>query len=182
MESTSPYSPPETDLLTGQEEFAPVRILSYKGRIGRMRYIAYTLGVSLLAYLVMMLVVRAVVTAMATSASGAPEFAGGVAIVIMAVGFLAILTINVLLTIQRSHDFNTTGWLSLVLLLPLVPFIFWFIPGTEGGNRFGPPPAPSKGAGLVVIILLVLVVGGILAAIAIPAYQEYMARAAAAGM
>jgi Tfp pilus assembly major pilin PilA len=51
-----------------------------------------------------------------------------------------MIFISVLLTIQRSHDFNVTGWLSLILLFAI---------------------------------------RGILAAIAIPAYQEYMARAAA---
>jgi uncharacterized membrane protein YhaH (DUF805 family) len=175
MESTSPYSPPETDLLTGQEEFAPIKILSTKGRIGRMRYIAYTIGLSLLVYLVMM----AVVTATATAASGSPDLAGTAVLAIMAVGFGAMLVISFLLTIQRSHDFNTSGWLSLVLLLPLVPLIFWFIPGTEGANRFGPPPPPNKGAGVVVVVIILFVVVSILAAIAIPAYQEYVARAAA---
>jgi hypothetical protein len=91
-----------------------------------------------------------------------------------------MLFINVLLTIQRSHDFNVSGWLSLILLIPLVPLIFWIIPGTEGTNRFGPQPPPNKGAGVIVIVLLLLfAILGILAAIAIPAYQEYVARAAA---
>ena len=179
MESASPYTPPQTDLLTGQEAFGTIRILSSKGRIGRLRYIAYTIGVSLLVYLATM----AVVALVAMAGAGSPDIIGGVVILVMALGYGAMLLINVLLTIQRSHDFNTTGWLSLVLLLPLVPLIFWFIPGTDGVNRFGPPPPPNKGAGVVVVVVLLLVVViSILAAIAIPAYQEYMARAAAAGM
>ena len=179
MESASPYSPPQTDLLTNQEEFGPIKILTAKGRIGRLRYIAYTIGVSLFVYLVTM----AVVAMVAVGAESSPEQVGGAVLVVMVLGYGAMLLINVLLTIQRSHDFNTTGWLSLVLLLPLVPLIFWFIPGSEGANRFGPPPPPNKGAAVaVVVILLVLVVGAILAAIAIPAYQEYVARATAAGM
>ncbi len=177
MESASPYSPPQTDLLTGQETFAEIKILSSSGRIGRLRYIAYTIGISLLVYLGMMALVA--VTAMALNAR--PDLMGGAMLVIMALGYGAMLMINILLTIQRCHDFNTSGWLSLVLLLPLVPLMFWFIPGSDGENRFGPQPPPNKGSGLVVVavLLLVVVVVGILAAIAIPAYQDYVARAAA---
>ncbi|MEJ2612000.1 MAG: DUF805 domain-containing protein, partial [Candidatus Thiodiazotropha sp.] len=85
-----------------------------------------------------------------------------------------VFATNVLLTIQRCHDFNTNGWLSLVIVIPILPLIFWFIPGTKGNNRFGPPPPPNRGVLLKIVLLLILLfVIGILAAIAIPAYQSY---------
>ena len=176
METASPYTPPQTELLNDLDEgYGEIKILRAQGRIGRLRYIAYSIGISILIYLAMMAVMMGL---------GAVGLSGGgfgitaVGLVIIAYG--AMLVINVLLTIQRCHDFNTSGWLSLLLLLPLVPLIFWFIPGTKGSNQYGLQPPPNKGAGVaVVVILLVLVVMGILAAIAIPAYQEYMARAAA---
>jgi uncharacterized membrane protein YhaH (DUF805 family) len=175
MESASPYSPPQTDLISDQEEFAPVKILSAKGRIGRIRYIAYTIGISMLVYLAIM----AMSAAAALVSGGSQEVAGVAILIVVVLGYGAMLVVNVLLTIQRCHDFNTSGWLSLVLLLPLIPLIFWFIPGSDGANRFGPPPPPNKGGWVAVVVILVLVgVIGMLAAIAIPAYQEYAAKAA----
>jgi uncharacterized membrane protein YhaH (DUF805 family) len=174
MESTSPYSPPQTELVGDQEEYGQIKIFTSKGRIGRLRYIAYTIGVSLLWYLAIIMLLGLV------SMTLTEQQAGPFLIAISYLGVGGMLLINVLLTIQRSHDFNVTGLLSMVLLIPLVPIIFWIIPGTQGANRFGPPPPPNNGVGVVVIVLLLLIfILGILAAIAIPAYEEYMAQAAA---
>ena len=58
--------------------------------------------------------------------------------------------------------------------------MFWFIPGTSGSNRFGAPPPPnSTGVILLALILPIIFVIGIVAAIAIPAYQDYATRARA---
>ncbi len=177
MEAASPYNPPQTELLGDQEAFGSIKIMSAKGRIGRLRYIAYTLGITFAVYLVM-----AALSGVA-GMSLSQELAGLFLVGIFVLGYGVMLFVNVLLTIQRCHDFNVTGWLSLILLIPLVPLIFWIIPGTEGVNRFGPQPPPNKGAAVTIVIILLLVaVIGVLAAIAIPAYQEYVARAAAAGM
>jgi uncharacterized membrane protein YhaH (DUF805 family) len=177
METTSPYETPKAEILNEQDEYGPIKILSAKGRIGRLRYIAYTIGITLLFYTVMMAfvgLIAATTSENSLSAMMAP---------IMVVGFGAMFFINILLTIQRCHDFNVTGWLSLILLVPFAPLIFWFLPGTEGANKFGPPPPPNKGVALILVIVFVLVVVlGILAAIAIPAYQDYLTRAAGAGM
>ena len=88
--------------------------------------------------------------------------------------------------LERHQIYLKMGFLLvlvLLLLIPLVPLIFWFIPGTKGSNDFGPPPPPNRGSGIVVALLLVLVIViGILAAIAIPAYQDYVERAKQAQM
>lgn len=178
METTSPYNPPQTELLGDQEEaYGTIKVLSASGRIGRLRYITYTIGIPFLVLLVMGLLMAVAGMALAE------EQIGILTIVVFGLGYLAMFVINIMLTIQRCHDFDVTGWLSLILLIPLAPLVFWFIPGTEGANRFGPQPPPNKGVLLIVIVLLLLlIVVSIMAAIAIPAYQEYMARAAAAGM
>jgi uncharacterized membrane protein YhaH (DUF805 family) len=175
METTSPYTPPQTELVGDQEQYGEVRIFSASGRIGRLRYIAYSMGITMLVYLVM-----GAIFAVA-SMSMEREQAAIVLSLVTLLGMLVALVITVLLTVQRCHDFDTTGWLSLTLILPLVPLIFWFIPGTQGGNRFGPRPPPNKGAAIIIVaILILIVIISILAAIAIPAYQAYVEQAAAA--
>jgi type IV pilus assembly protein PilA len=93
-------------------------------------------------------------------------------------GYVVVFIVLVMMTIQRSHDFNTSGWLSLLMFVPPVNLIFWFIPGSPGENRFGKRPPPNS-VGVVVLacIMPFVFVVGILAAIAIPAYQDYTIRA-----
>lgn len=80
-------------------------------------------------------------------------------------------------TIQRAHDLNTSGWLSLILLIPLAGFVFFIVPGSRGENRYGPrPPPSSNGVILLACTLPLLIVAGVLGAIAIPAYQDYVTR------
>jgi len=56
--------------------------------------------------------------------------------------------------------------------------LFWLIPGTDGPNRFGAPPPPNTTGTIVLALILPLVfVVGIVAAVAIPAYQTYAQRA-----
>ena len=96
---------------------------------------------------------------------------------IMLLGVI-MLIVGVLLTIQRCHDFDVSGWLSLLLIVPIAPLVFWIIPGTKGPNRFGNPTPPnSTGVVVLALILPILFFVGIIAAIAIPAYQDYVQRA-----
>lgn len=48
------------------------------------------------------------------------------------------------LSIKRFHDVDTTGWISIILIIPLVNFftfiILGFIKGTDGDNQYGPDP------------------------------------------
>ncbi|MNG26661.1 putative major pilin subunit [compost metagenome] len=53
------------------------------------------------------------------------------------------------------------------------------VPGTTEANRYGPPPPPnSKGVKLLALTWLLVPILGILAAIALPQYQQYLERAA----
>ena len=89
-----------------------------------------------------------------------------------------MIAIQFLPAIQRSHDMNVTGWLSLILLVPFGPFVFVLAPGTRGENQYGKQPPPnSVGVILLACLLPLFFVSGILAAIAIPAYQDYTIRA-----
>ncbi|MGB1111188.1 MAG: DUF805 domain-containing protein, partial [Gammaproteobacteria bacterium] len=64
---------------------------------------------------------------------------------------------------QRAHDFNASGWLAILVFLPLVNLIFWFIPGKAAANDYGPPP-PANSVGVKILFWLMmvfLVLGGL---------------------
>lgn len=163
MASVNPYRAPAAAVADTAEEYQPVKIFAVSGRIGRARYIAYTLGLWLVV---------------AFAAGMAAALLGTIGAIFAMVAYVGMLVVGVMLTVQRAHDFDTTGWLALVILIPLVNLIFWIIPGTDGGNRFGAKTPPNTvlvliGAWLVPILFFT----GIIAAIALPAYQDYVKRA-----
>jgi uncharacterized membrane protein YhaH (DUF805 family) len=170
MQQRNPYAAPRTNVSRAEsaEEYGELKVFSAQGRIGRVRYIGYTFGYTFLIALVI-----GMVGALLGGVSA------GLAFVVGAAGYVAIVVMQILLTIQRSHDMNVTGWLCLISLIPLAALVFWFVPGTRGANNYGPPPPPNTmGAVVVACILPIIMVVGILAAVAIPAYQDYTQRAA----
>lgn len=178
MSTVNPYSPPRSAVadIDGQDEAAvqPVRLWSWRGRVGRLRYLSYTM----VAYL-LMVVVAGLFGAIAGAFGGKDTSAG-------LVGMLAVIPYFVFVsfqTIQRSHDMDWSGWMSLLAFIPFAAFIWIFKAGTPGPNRFGAPPPPNTlgvkiGASLIPAVFVI----GIVAAIALPAYQSYVQRAKAAQM
>ena len=169
MADRNPYAAPRTNVAgrdSDDEDYGEIKILSARGRIGRVRYIGYSMGLGLVTWLV--IGILAVV---------AVPIGQSALVLVVALGYVAFLVVQFLFNIQRSHDMNVTGWLSLIWLLPFGVFAFWFVPGTRGENDYGKRPPPNT-AGVVILTCLVpLVTTGILAAIAIPAYQDYTIRA-----
>lgn len=151
------------DAQTLTDDVFRLNLFSVAGRIGRVRYLGYSMG---LAFLIML--VGGILSALTFP-------------VVLVPAYVAMVYVNFMLSIKRSHDFNVTGWLSLLIFVPLVNFLFVFVPGTDGPNRFGNKTAPNGNAGVIVIAVVVgIMLVGILAAVAIPAYQQYAQRAQAA--
>ncbi|WP_411886284.1 DUF805 domain-containing protein [Polaromonas sp. YR568] len=172
-EAVNPYAAPKAvvaDVYDNEAGVQPVKLFSAKGRVGRLRYLAYNLG----AYL--FLVVGGMVLGLIAGALGSAT-AAGVLGILVAVPYFIFL---VLLTIQRSHDMGWTGWTAILALIPFVGLIWLLNPGTKGGNRFGAPPPPNttmvKIGGLAFPVIMLI---GIIAAVALPAYQDYVKRAKA---
>jgi uncharacterized membrane protein YhaH (DUF805 family) len=176
MATTNPYQRPRATVADSDEpEYQSVRIFGAAGRIGRVRYIAYTLGLSALIMLVAGLVAFLL---------GRVLGLGDGLLLPLQIGAVgAVLLIQVLLTVQRCHDFDVSGWLSILfILIPLAAFLLWIIPGTKGPNRYGPPSEPNTTLAVIGgLVLPFVVVAGIIAAIALPAYQGYVKRAQEAG-
>ena len=71
--------------------------------------------------------------------------------------FLVLSVLRQYLVVRRLHDFNRSGWWSLILLIFLLPLpwpplgyaltalclVLLFVPGTRGPNRYGSRPAAS---------------------------------------
>jgi uncharacterized membrane protein YhaH (DUF805 family) len=174
---------PQSELTdpVSKETYTP-KFFALDGRIGRVRYLAYSIGAGLLMMPVMILLVgmSAFTGALTDSAGG-----GGLFGALIAYGLSFAVT--VILARRRLHDLGKTAWLGLLLFVPFVNFIvaLWmlFAAGDAQANEYGPPPGPNtKGVIILAWILPVIFVVGILAAISIPAYQDYVNKARAAQM
>jgi len=165
--STNPYAAPKAAVsdVEDAQEYQEVRHWSAQGRIGRLRYLAYMTG----AYLLAIALVGGTVALLG-------ETPGGIATI---VAYLAALVYVILVSIQRSHDMNWSGWTVLLQIIPLVGLIWIFKPGTQGTNDYGAPPPPNTtGVKILGLLLPILFIIGMVAAIAIPAYVQYQQRAA----
>jgi len=165
----NPFIAPQAELedkeAQADSEFK-LNLFSAQGRIGRVRYLAYSMGLSVSVML-----------------AGGVLFAITSSVIAIILAYLVVFYFSFMLAIKRSHDFNASGWASLLIFVPLANLIFLFVPGTDGPNRFGNKTAPNGSAWVVVAVIFVgIFVIGILAAIAIPAYQHYVQRAQAAQM
>lgn len=177
MNSVNPYSSPRSHVqdTARTDEYGEIKVFSVRGRLGRVRYIAYSMGLALLGGVIVALF-GAIGAALSKETARILLIVGGVA------GYGFMLVSSVMLMVQRLHDFNTSGWLGSLMFIPIVNAFFglalWFIPGTDGPNRFGAKTPPnSTGAVLVASIVPLVMVVGIVAAIAIPAYSGYVQRA-----
>ena len=176
MSEVNQYQTPQSELeQSGSQQFAEVKIFSVSGRIGRLRFLAYSVAL----YLIVAIPANMIGGILAAIMGDSGVF---VSLTFSGIASLIILVFYFMFAIQRSHDMNVSGWLSLIILLPIIGYlVFLFIPGTRGENRFGPPPPENSGGVIAMSIIggLIMFVAfiGILAAIAIPAYHGYIEQA-----
>jgi uncharacterized membrane protein YhaH (DUF805 family) len=169
MATANPYNAPRAQVAgAGDAEYGEVRVFSSRGRIGRLRYLGYSTGLSFLV-----MVFAGILGAVVGPAVGEQG-----SMIAVAAAYLFTFFVWILLTIQRSHDMNRSGWLALLMLVPILNLLFYFWPGTDGSNDYGAEPPPNGiGVILLALILPLVFVAGIVAAIALPAYQDYVKRA-----
>lgn len=182
----NPYATPGSNITehAGEDEDYEPRIFSTSGRIGRLRYLAY----SFVATLVVAMAAGALTGIIAALSGGtASNMSSTLAFAAMAAIYIPVLAISFIMIKRRLNDLDQTGWLGLLILIPILNlFVGLYLmlwPGTKGSNTYG--PAPTRNSVLLIIFGLILpfiAMVGILAAIAIPAYQTYVKRAQAAQM
>lgn len=179
---SNPYAAPDAVLADPDADdgtYEP-KIFSVHGRIGRLRYLAYS-------WLTMVIIsmVAGTLAAILVPILGGKNTVG---MIVMAVClYVPIIAVSLIMTKRRLNDLDNSGWLGLLMLVPFVNFFMGlyliFAGGTKGANSYGPPP--SKNSILVVIagtLLPAIFIIGIVAAIALPAYQSYVQRAKSAAV
>lgn len=171
MEQDNPYAAPASEVLLDpqSQQFDDGRWYSPSGRLGRARYFLRSIG-----YYFAFLLLSGLLTGLASIAS--PTLAPLLSVPLVIVYVIIALSQSV----KRLHDLNWSGWWLLLFIIPVVNLVMGLVllfkPGSEGPNDYGYPAHPARRAALWITLSLVLIAGaGILAAIAIPAFEEYMA-------
>ena len=100
------------------------------------------------------------------------------AVIIFVAVYLLIIYFNFVFIIRRLHDRSHSGWLSLLILVPLVNLFFalylLFAKGDAAANQFGPRRVTRGWEKVLGWIYILLVVFGVIAAMLIPSYQSYI--------
>lgn len=149
----------------------PPLSFSLEGRIGRLRYLAYSLP----GYLP--LIAAAVLLAVLGGFGRSP---GVLSIMLLAAGAISTIWMNVRIMVLRLHDLNLSGKWVLVLLLPallgvtgspiaalvvvaaicVASLVLCIWPGSPEDNDFGSPAGPNTlwtiiGAAIILLVALV---------------------------
>jgi uncharacterized membrane protein YhaH (DUF805 family) len=113
---------------------------SWKGRIGRLRFLISVVGLAIIA------------TIVSYGIFFLPSFGGIVDFILIFFGPVIIgillIVINSMFCIQRFHDLNKSGWYYLGLIVPIFN-VYLFLglllqTGTEGTNQYGGDPLPAS--------------------------------------
>ena len=182
----NPYSAPGANVgVAGAASYQP-RFLSAHGRIGRLRYLAYGFGASMLVYLaaIPLMLIAGVVGGASAGSEGSAALGVGMMLV-MAVMYVALIAVMIIYTKRRLNDLGKTGWLALLYLVPIVNLFLWiyiqFFPGDKTPNQYGPAPVANSGGvvalAVIMLVVMLLSVVGIIMAVSVPAYQDYLNRA-----
>ena len=153
--------------------------LSPSGRFGRLSYLGWNMLMSF-----SILIIIGIIAAFSPGLLADPTTMTGssmLATVLIGVAYIVLLYFSFVFTIRRLHDRNHIGWLSLLILVPGINLVFIlyliFAKGDDRSNQYG-PRRNTKGWEKVLAWIYILIFPlAFLAAIALPAYQDYVTRA-----
>lgn len=166
---TTPYTAPRSEIdWVDYGAYNDSKFYSLNGRIGRIQYLAYPM----VCYFVIFLIVFFLFFSFGGLAS---VFAGDISgqmsgtlltMLILIMPVMVYVTFS--MTIRRLNDVNKTGWLSLLLFVPvaqtLLHLYLLFARGDEGVNDYGLPPKPPSralvfiGVGLPILFLIFAII------------------------
>ncbi|KJZ67346.1 DUF805 domain-containing protein [Pseudomonas fluorescens] len=162
----SPYAPPLATVGEALPEFSTLKPFSFEGRIGRLRYLAWTMSLTLVTLGAGSLLAVFALALINTDSTIALILGGLLALI----GFVALGLVSIQFSVQRLHDIGWSGWLWLLTLVPFVgslfPFVMVIVPGNNTANRYGAPPPPNSTAvkilsSLWLVLIAILFIGGL---------------------
>jgi uncharacterized membrane protein YhaH (DUF805 family) len=165
-EPHSPYAPPQARVGERLPEFSMLKPFGLEGRIGRLRFLAWSMVLSLVTIAVVA-VFALIGLALVSTDSTAGLIIGGILAFFLC---LAFLLASIMISVQRLHDIGWSGWLWLLNLVPFVgsffPLVMLAMPGTQIANRYGAPPPPNSTAvkvlsSLWLVLIALLIVGAL---------------------
>ena len=151
-ENPSPYAPPRSVVGEVSSEYSELKVLGVRGRIGRLRYLAWSLAA--------LLVVGGVAGILGLTLLAGDQMVLGA--IVCVGGVLAYFYLNITISVQRLHDLGWSGWLWFLNLVPvlgsLFPIALAVIPGNAASNRYGArPPANSTAVKVLCALWLVVI-------------------------
>ena len=172
--ATSPYAPPRAAVGDDLPEFSTLNVFTVNGRIGRLRFLAWTLVLSLALFAI----VGALFTVGVGIAAASPTAAIIIGSLLGLVLLVASVWMSVLITVQRLHDLGWSGWLWFLNLVPIVgsifPILLIVLPGNAGANQYGAPPPRNSTAVKVLATLWLAMLPLIFAAAVMLAMGGYL--------
>ncbi|WP_268798257.1 DUF805 domain-containing protein [Pseudomonas huanghezhanensis] len=134
--TSSPYAPPRAAPASDWTGVGELNVFTVQGRIGRLRYLAWSMVLMLVAL---------VVGALCMTIMNMSLIAGGL---LGSIAVVALIVISIQIGAQRLHDAGWSAWLLLLNLVPFVgsffPFLMMVVPGNNGANQYGAPQPPNS--------------------------------------
>lgn len=159
---SDPYLAPGAALTDAPGATQRPKVFAWKGRLGRLRYLAYLCCAYLLS-----IVAIGLMGAMLSGVSRLPDPAS-MDMLLTVLFYIPVLGLSLVWAKRRCNDVNRSGWMALLLILPVVNLFVGlylvFAGGSEGPNDYGPPPAPNSMLVKIMGLLLpLLIIGGTMA-------------------
>ena len=105
--AASPYAPPRSAVGDDLPEYATLKVFTIHGRIGRLRYLAWTLVLTLA-----LLIAGGIISTVSFAVATASPTAGTILGVLLGLAlFVALVWVSVQIGVQRLHDLGWSGWL-----------------------------------------------------------------------
>lgn len=106
----------------------------YSGRLNRRTYLVGSIILAIIYWLIGLIV-------------GSLGYGSGVFSLVYWILLILMIVFGLSLSVRRFHDLGQTGWLCILLAIPLVDIGVWFYlllaPGKMGSNVYGAQPADA---------------------------------------